>query len=130
MSKYVIENVELIKKTYIVDAYSLPAAKKAVKTQAPIKVETLSEIPYNITTINEYEYDRFWKDTIQEQKDWVGPNLWIHEHFEPNRPNRSLDFLDPDIGPDQLKDDYPEDSFLDLEKSGPLWPPYEGKEND
>ena len=105
MSKYVIENVELIKKTYIVDAYSLPAAKKAVKTQAPIKVETLSEIPYNITTINEYEYDRFWKDTIQEQKDWVGPNLWIHEHHEPNRPDRSLDFLDPDISLDQLKDD-------------------------
>ena len=84
MSKWVIENIELIKKTYVVEAYGKPAAILTAKAQAPITVETISEIPFNVTSINEYEYDKNWKDL--------------------ERPNRSLDFLDPDIGPDQLKD--------------------------
>ena len=84
MSKWVIENIELIKKTYVVEAYGKPAAILTAKDQAPITVETISEIPFNVTAINEYEYDKNWKDL--------------------ERPNRSLDFLDPDIGPDQLKD--------------------------
>ena len=74
MSKWVIENVELIKKTYVVEAYGKPAAILTAKAQAPTKVETISEVPFNVTPINEYEYDKNWKP------------------------------LDPDIGPDQLKD--------------------------
>ena len=74
MSKWVIENIELIKKTYVVEAYGKPAAILTAKAQAPITVETISEIPFNVTSINEYEYDKNWKP------------------------------LDPDIGPDQLKD--------------------------
>ena len=74
MSKWVIENIELIRKTYVVEAYGKPAAILTAKAQAPITVETISEIPFNVTSINEYEYDKNWKP------------------------------LDPDIGPDQLKD--------------------------
>ena len=81
MSKWVIEKVELIKKTYVVEAYGAPAAILAANTQAPTKVEILGEVTFDVTAINEYEYDKEWK-----------------------RPDRSLDFLDPDIGPDQLKD--------------------------
>ena len=74
MSKWVIENIELIKKTYVVEAYGKPAAILTAKAPAPITVETISEIPFNVTSINEYEYNKNWKP------------------------------LDPDIGPDQLKD--------------------------
>ena len=74
MSKWVIEKVELIKKTYLVEAYGAPAAILAGNTQAPTKVEILGEVTFDVTSINEYEYDKNWKP------------------------------LDPDIGPDQLKD--------------------------
>ena len=73
MSKWFIENIELIKKTYVVEAYGKPAAILTAKAQSPTKVETISEVPFNVTPINEYEYDKEWK-----------------------RPDRSLDFLDKD----------------------------------
>ena len=74
MSKWVIEKVELIKKTYVVEAYGAPAAILVSNAQAPTKVEILGEVTFDVTAINEYEYDKNWKP------------------------------LDPDIGPDQLKD--------------------------
>jgi hypothetical protein len=74
MSKWVIENIELIKKTYLVESYGEPAAILTAKAQAPTKVETITEVLFDITPINEYEYN----------KDWAPK--------------------DPDIGPDQLKD--------------------------
>ena len=74
MSKWVIENIELIKKIYVVEAYGEPAAKLTAKEQAPTKVETIAEVSFGVTAINEYEYNKYWKP------------------------------LDPDIGPDQLKD--------------------------
>ena len=74
MSKWVIEKVELIKKTYVVEAYGAPAAILGANAQAPTKVEILGEVTFDVTSINEYEYDKNWKP------------------------------LDPDIGPDQLKD--------------------------
>jgi len=86
MSKWVIENVELIKKTYVVEAYGKPAAILTAKAQAPTKVETISEVPFNVTPINEYEYNKDWKP------------------------------LDPDIGPDQLKIFDEEPALTDIGK--------------
>ena len=73
MSKWVIENIELIKKTYVVEAYGKPAAILTAKAQAPTKVETISEVPFNVTSINEYEYDKDWasKTTHQRNLDWI-----------------------------------------------------------
>ena len=71
MSKWVIENIELIKKTYVVEAYGEPAAKLAAKAQAPTKVETISEVAFDVTAINEYEYNKDWSKG-PHQKDWVG----------------------------------------------------------
>ena len=92
MSKWVIENIELIRKTYVVEAYGAPAAILAANTQAPTKVEILGEVTYDIHTINEYEYDKDWASKTPHQ--------------------RNLDFLDPDIGPDQLKDGLPDQREL------------------
>ena len=74
MAKYVISTTEIIKKVYIADAYTENEALDRYLDQAPDKVEFIGELVYNIEIINEYEYNKEWKP------------------------------LDPDIGPDQLKD--------------------------
>ena len=73
MSKWVIENIELIKKTYVVEAYGKPAAILTAKAQAPTKVETLGEVAFDIHTINEYEYDKDWASKTPHQRnlDWI-----------------------------------------------------------
>ncbi len=73
MSKWVIENIELIKKTYVVEAYGKPSAILTAKAQAPTKVETISEVPFNVTPINEYEYDKDWASKTPHQRnlDWI-----------------------------------------------------------
>ena len=70
MSKWIIENIELIKKTYVVEAYGEPAAKLTAKEQAPTKVETIAEVSFGVTAINEYEYNKEWK-TKTKQRDWI-----------------------------------------------------------
>ena len=77
MSKWLIENIELIKKTYVVEAYGEPAAKLAAKAQAPDNVETIAEVSFGVTAINEYEYNKDWVDLAsgrvkrEDQKDWI-----------------------------------------------------------
>ena len=73
MSKWVIENIELIRKTYVVEAYGKPAAILAAKAQAPTKVETICEVAFDIHTINEYEYDKDWASKTPHQRnlDWI-----------------------------------------------------------
>ena len=99
MSKWLIENVELIKKTYVVEAYGEPAAKLAAKAQAPTKVETISEVAFDVTAINEYEYNQKWMDPdfgpdqLKDQNDWVGEI----EAVEINEGQGTL------VGPDKLK---------------------------
>ena len=82
MTKYVVDTVELIKKQYVVDAYLPDEALEFIKERAPVVVEVLSDIVYDIHTINEYEYNKEWKP------------------------------LDPDLGPDQLKDAPPDQREL------------------
>ena len=74
MTRYVVSNVELIKKDYLVTAYTTEAAQEKAHLQPPRTKVSLGEITHSVTTINEYEYQREWKP------------------------------LDSDIGPDQLKD--------------------------
>ena len=74
MTKYVVSNIELIKKDYLVDAYTKEAAQEKAHLQPPRTKVSLGEITHSVTPINEYEYNREWKP------------------------------LDPDIGLAQLKD--------------------------
>ena len=89
MAKFVVSNTELIKKDYVVDTYTKEAAQEKAHLQSPRTKVSLDEITHSITPINEYEYKREWKP------------------------------LDPDIGPDQLKDHegYQYDAFKDQD----LW---------
>ena len=78
MSKWVIDTVELIKRQYVVDAYSRDEALGKMKDQAPHNIEVLSDTIFDIHSINEYEYDKEWK-----------------------RPDRSLDWIDKASGRDR-----------------------------
>ena len=92
MTKYVIDTVELKKRQYVIEAYNEKAALELLEDTEPIKQEVLSDTIYNIHTINEYEY--------KNMPDYnEGHDL----------------FLDPDVGPDQLKDHegYQYDAFKD-----------------
>ena len=99
MSKWIIQNIELIKKTYVIEAYGEPAAKLAAKAQAPTLVETIGEIAFDVTAINEYEYNKDWVDLAsgrvkrEDQKDWVGEE----EHLEISEGQGTL------VEPDRLK---------------------------
>ena len=99
MSKWIIQNIELIKKTYVVEAYGEPAAKLAAKAQAPDNVETIAEVSFGVTAINEYEYNKDWVDLAsgrvkrEDQKDWVGEE----EHLEISEGQGTL------VEPDRLK---------------------------
>ena len=93
MSKWVIEKVELIKKTYVVEAYGAPAAILVSHAQAPTKVEILGEVTFDVTSINEYEYDKDWASKTPHQRnlDWI----------DKVRPDRSLDWIDKASGRDR-----------------------------
>ena len=92
MAKYLIKNIELVKKVYIVEAYNVPSAELTVKSQAPYSVDVLKEVGYEITPINEYEYNKYYTENTH-QHDWVE-----------GASGRSV-YRDPDLGPDQLKDE-------------------------
>ena len=62
MTKYVIDTVELIKRVYVVDAYTKEEAIKKMEDQYPRNTEVLSNTIFDIHTINEHEYNKDWKD--------------------------------------------------------------------
>ena len=83
MTRYVVSNVELIKKDYLVTAYTTEAAQEKAHLQPPRTKVSLGEITHSVTPINEYEYHKDWAK-VPEQKDWVGPSRhkseWINAH--------------------------------------------------
>jgi len=95
MAKFVVSNIELIKKDYVVDAYSIEGAQEKAHLQPPRIRVSLGEITHSVTSINEYEYNQKWKS----QPDYSeGHNYHT--------------FKDPHIGPDQLKDAPPDQREL------------------
>ena len=73
MTRYVVSNVELIKKDYLVEAYTTEAAQEKAYLQPPRIKVTLGEITHSVTPINEYEYNKEWKThpDYNEGLDWI-----------------------------------------------------------
>ena len=69
MTKYVINTVEIVKRVYVVDAFTEKEALDKHLDQAPDKVEFIGELVYSIETINEYEYQKDW---VQEASGRLG----------------------------------------------------------
>ena len=109
MAKYLVKNIELVKKVYIVEAYNVPSAELTVKSQAPHSVDVLKEVGYEITPINEYEYNKYYTENTH-QHDWVEGASGREDHSSASWHSRTGGggfgpiFGDPDLGPDQLKD--------------------------
>ena len=77
MTRYVVSNVELIKKDYLVEAYTTEAAQEKAHLQPPRIKVTLGEITHSVTPINEYEYNKEWKS----QPDYdEGKDLHLKDH--------------------------------------------------
>ena len=73
MTRYVVSNVELIKKDYLVEAYTTEAAQEKAPLQPPRTKVSLGEITHSVTSINEYEYNQKWKPQpdYNEGLDWI-----------------------------------------------------------
>ena len=54
MTKFVVSNIELIKKDYIVEAYTKEAAQEKAHLQPPRTRISLKEITHSVTAINEW----------------------------------------------------------------------------
>ena len=74
MSKFAVEIAELVKKQYVVDCYTADEALELIEEQAPRSVEVVTESVWNIEGINEYEYDKFYKDS-QISIQWTSPTV-------------------------------------------------------
>ena len=81
MTRYVVSNVELIKKDYLVEAYTTEAAQEKAHLHPPRTKVSLGEITHSVTSINEYEYNQKWKPQpdYHEGKDF---HLKDHEGYQ------------------------------------------------
>ena len=74
MSKYVISTVEVIKRVYVIEAYSeMEALDKSIEMspEDAEKVEVLGEMTYSIEAINSYEYQKDWVEQASGREDGV-----------------------------------------------------------
>ena len=98
MTRYVVSNVELIKKDYLVEAYTTEAAQEKAHLQPPRTKVSLGEITHSVTSINEYEYNQKWKP----QPDYNEGLDWIDEASGRNkRPKKDLEGYQYDAFKDQ-----------------------------
>ena len=73
MTKYVIRTVELVKRVYLVDAYTKSEAYDKLIEMGPeeaVEVEVLGDHIFHEETINEYEYNKDWKPGLADKIDW------------------------------------------------------------
>ena len=96
MSKYVIRTVELVKRVYLVEAYSKSEAYDKLIEMGPdeaVEVEVLGDHIFHEETINEYEYNKNWKSQTA-QKDWVAQSRHKSEWINAPQDGRTM----PDDG--------------------------------
>jgi len=84
MTKYVIRTVELVKRVYLVEAYSKSEAYDKLIEMGPdeaVEVEVLGDHIFHEEIINEYEYNKEWKPQpdYDEGKDF---HLKDHEGYQ------------------------------------------------
>ena len=109
MAKFVVSNTELIKKDYVVDAYTKEAAQEKAHLQPPRTKISLGEITHSITPINEFEYKTQWKDKWEEYKEqWKAQPDYNEGH------DLNLDWIDQASGRNKRhKDDDSYDLYRD-----------------
>lgn len=85
MTYWVIEEVSVNRKKYVVESYTEKGAIDLYRKTEPVEEERISDEVFMINTINLFEYQQKYQNTTQ--MDWVGScentqhrwNPWVNE---------------------------------------------------
>lgn len=85
MTYWVIEEVSVNRKKYVVESYTEKGAIDLYRKTEPVEEERISDEVFMINTINLFEYQQKYPNTTQ--MDWVGScentqhrwNPWVNE---------------------------------------------------
>ena len=102
MTKFVVSNIELIKKDYVVEAYTTKAAQERAHLQPPRTKVSLGEITHSVTPINEFEYKTQWKSLDSDigpdkQTDWVFEEPYSYSSKKSTKDHEGYQYIEPDI---------------------------------
>ena len=73
MTYWVIEEMSVTRKHYVVESYTEEDALGLYKNIKPVEEEHISDNVFTIHPINLFEYERNYKD--RTQIDWVGSSM-------------------------------------------------------
>jgi hypothetical protein len=73
MTYWVIEELSVTRKQYVVESYTEEGALELYKNTKPVEKESISDEVFTIHPINLFEYERNYKD--RTQMDWVGSSM-------------------------------------------------------
>tara|TARA_Y100001963_G_scaffold105239_1_gene145268 strand:- start:6 stop:242 length:237 start_codon:yes stop_codon:yes gene_type:complete len=76
MSYWVIEEMSVTRKQYVVESYTEEGAIGLYKNTEPVEEERIIDEVFTIDAINLFEYDKKYKDTTQ--MDWVGSSMVLN----------------------------------------------------
>ena len=76
MTYWVVEEMSVNRKQYVVESYTEEGAIDLYKTTEPVEEEHISDEVFIINAINLFEYQQMYKDTTQ--MDWVGSSMILN----------------------------------------------------
>ena len=76
MTHWVIEEMSVTRKQYVVESYTEEGAISLYKNTEPVEEECISDEVFIINAINLFEYQQKYQDTTQ--MDWVGSSMILN----------------------------------------------------
>ena len=76
MTYWVVEEMSVTRKQYVVESYTEEKAIGLYKTTEPVEEERISDEVFMINAINLFEYQAKYQDTTQ--MDWVGSSMILN----------------------------------------------------
>ena len=76
MTHWVIEEMSVNRKQYVVESYTEEGAIGLYKTTEPVEEERISDEVFTIDAINLFEYQEKYQD--RTQMDWVGSSMILN----------------------------------------------------
>ena len=76
MTKWVVEEVSISRKQYVVESYTEDGALSIYNKTEPVDEEHISDSVFSIHAINLYEYQQTYGN--KRQKDWVGSSMILN----------------------------------------------------
>ena len=76
MTKWVVEEVSISRKQYVVESYTKDGALSIYNKTEPVDEEHISDSVYSIHAINLFEYEKTYGN--KQQQDWVGSSMILN----------------------------------------------------